>query len=107
MPTRRSIPRRRQDQVRRRARELCEYCHTAEQWQYVPCTLDHITPLAKGGANRLNNLALAWPYTNIGVTSRKVATRSPTSLSFAAIAAARRLPTAAVTIAARRCAAWG
>jgi hypothetical protein len=45
--------------VRDRARALCEYCHTAEQWQYVPFTVDHIVPLAQGGTIILENLALA------------------------------------------------
>ncbi len=35
--------------IHQRARHLCEYCHTSEQWQYVPFTIDHIIPLAKGG----------------------------------------------------------
>jgi hypothetical protein len=38
-----------QAQVRDRARALCEYCHTAEHWQYVPFTVDHIVPLAYDG----------------------------------------------------------
>jgi hypothetical protein len=46
-------------QVRERARGLSEYCHTAEQWQYVPFTVDHIVPLAQGGTTILENLALA------------------------------------------------
>jgi HNH endonuclease len=48
-----------QVQVRDRAQALCEYCHTAEQWQYVPFTVDHIVPLAQGGTTILENLALA------------------------------------------------
>ena len=58
MPRRRSIPRAQQAQMRRRAQALCEYCHTAEQWQYVPFTVDHIVPLAQGGTGTLENLAL-------------------------------------------------
>jgi 5-methylcytosine-specific restriction endonuclease McrA len=61
---RRSVSRRMQAQIRRRANALCEYCHTAEQWQYVPFTVDHIVPLARGGSNRLDNLALACFHCN-------------------------------------------
>jgi hypothetical protein len=53
-----------QVQVRDRARGLCEYCHTAEQWQYVPFTVDHIVPLAQGGTTILENLALACFHCN-------------------------------------------
>lgn len=53
-----------QKQVRQRARFLCEYCHTAEQWQYVPFTVDHVIPLKLGGTNDLENLALACFHCN-------------------------------------------
>lgn len=53
-----------QDQVRNRARFLCEYCHTCERWQYVPFTFDHLIPKAKGGDDALKNLALACSYCN-------------------------------------------
>ena len=64
MPRRRSIPRAQQAEVRRRAQALCEYCHTAEQWQYVPFTVDHIVPLAQGGTGSPDNLALACFHCN-------------------------------------------
>ena len=64
MPRRRAIPRRTQAQIRQRAQALCEYCHTAEQWQYVPFTVDHIVPLMHGGATTLRNLALACFHCN-------------------------------------------
>lgn len=51
-------------QVRRRAKFLCEYCHTAEKWQYVPFTVDHVIPVAKGGNSDLENLALACFHCN-------------------------------------------
>ncbi len=44
--------------VRQRAKVFCEYCHAAELWQYVEFTIDHIVPLAAGGATTLENLAL-------------------------------------------------
>jgi 5-methylcytosine-specific restriction endonuclease McrA len=53
-----------QVQVRDRAQALCECCHTAEQWQYVPFTVDHIVPLAQGGTTILENLALACFHCN-------------------------------------------
>jgi len=64
MPRRRAIPRTMQAQIRQRAHALCEYCHTAEQRQYVPFTVDHIIPLAHGGTTTLDNLALACFHCN-------------------------------------------
>ena len=64
MPRRRAISRTMQVQIRQRAHGLCEYCHTAEQWQYVPFTVDHIIPLAHGGTHTLDNLALACFHCN-------------------------------------------
>ena len=51
-------------QVRKRAKELCEYCHASEKWQYVLFTVDHVIPLAQGGQNSLENLALACFHCN-------------------------------------------
>jgi hypothetical protein len=53
-----------QNQVRQRAKSLCEYCHASEQWQYVSFTVDHVIPLTKGGANSIDNLALACFHCN-------------------------------------------
>ena len=64
MPRRRAISRPMQAQIRQRAQGLCEYCHTAEQWQYVPFTVDHIIPLAHEGTHTLDNLALACFHCN-------------------------------------------
>jgi hypothetical protein len=64
VPRRRSPSRTTRAQVRDRARALCEYCHTAEHWQYVPFTVDHIVPLAYGGSTSLENLALACFHCN-------------------------------------------
>lgn len=58
------IPKALQDAVRKRANELCEYCHTNERWQYIPFTIDHITPLSCGGVTSLGNLALACFHCN-------------------------------------------
>jgi hypothetical protein len=43
--------------VRVRAGGLCEYCHAAEQWQYVEFTVDHILLIRHGGATTMDNLA--------------------------------------------------
>ncbi len=53
-----------QEQVRQRAKGLCEYCHTSEQWQYVRFTVDHVVPRSRGGADSLDNLALACFHCN-------------------------------------------
>jgi HNH endonuclease len=53
-----------QNQVRERASFFCEYCHASERWQYIPFTVDHIIPLSKGGANSIDNLALACFHCN-------------------------------------------
>ena len=50
--------------VRMRADGLCEYCHAQEQWQCALFTIDHVLPLAKGGSNDPDNLALACPHCN-------------------------------------------
>ena len=50
--------------MRQRAKFLCEYCHTSELWQYVPFTVDHVLPIAKGGETGLENLALACFHCN-------------------------------------------
>ena len=63
-----------QREVRRRARQLCEYCHTAEQWQYVPFTVDHVIPLNRGGSNTLDNLALACKHCNRRKSDHQIAT---------------------------------
>ncbi len=53
-----------QQKVRQRANYLCEYCHTAEQWQYVPFTIDHVIPVDQGGHDSFDNLALACFHCN-------------------------------------------
>ena len=52
------------DQVRRRAAQLCEYCHASERWQYVKFTFDHVVPLSRGGTDSVDNLALACFHCN-------------------------------------------
>lgn len=53
-----------QNLVRQRANRLCEYCHTSERWQYVQFTIDHVIPLARGGSDDPDNLALACFHCN-------------------------------------------
>ena len=62
-----------QEQVRQRAGYLCEYCHTSEQWQYILFTIDHVIPLAQGGMNTLDNLALACFHCNRRKGTRQTA----------------------------------
>ena len=59
-----SIPDSLQIQVRERAKHLCEYCHAAEKWQYVPFTIDHVIPVSKEGSSNFANLALACFHCN-------------------------------------------
>ncbi|MEM8639110.1 MAG: HNH endonuclease signature motif containing protein [Cyanobacteria bacterium P01_G01_bin.54] len=46
-------------QVRERAKGLCEYCHSPEQICSTRFTLDHIIPRSLGGSDAMENLALA------------------------------------------------
>jgi HNH endonuclease len=62
--SRRKIPEEIQEQVRQRSRYLCEYCHASEQWQYVRFTVDHVVPIARGGTDDRENLALACFHCN-------------------------------------------
>ena len=52
------------DLVRQRAGHQCEYCHTSEQWQYVPFTVDHIVPKALGGKSTWTNCVCACKICN-------------------------------------------
>ena len=53
------IPTRLARQVRRRARYCCEYCRLPQKMQEATFHIDHVKPKAKGGATKLDNLALA------------------------------------------------
>ncbi|WRH66613.1 MAG: HNH endonuclease signature motif containing protein [Planktothrix sp. GU0601_MAG3] len=46
-------------QVRERAKYLCEYCHSSEEASAARFEIDHIQPRSRGGANTFENLALA------------------------------------------------
>jgi hypothetical protein len=73
MPARRRIPPEIQERVRQRAKSLCEYCHTSEQWQYVRFTVDHIIPLTQDDINTLDNLALACFHCNRRKSNKVIA----------------------------------
>ncbi|BCM89812.1 hypothetical protein IAD21_01660 [Abditibacteriota bacterium] len=45
--------------VRERARGLCEYCRSPEDFNTDPFSIEHIYPLARGGSNDESNLALS------------------------------------------------
>ncbi|MCI0378960.1 MAG: HNH endonuclease [Gemmataceae bacterium] len=53
------IPRKLRRRVETRAGGRCEYCGLAQAGQEATFHIDHITPKAKGGRTRLNNLAFA------------------------------------------------
>lgn len=40
-------------------RRACAYCRTGELVSGIPLTIDHIVPVARGGATRFENLCLA------------------------------------------------
>ncbi|TAE57050.1 MAG: HNH endonuclease [Nostocales cyanobacterium] len=63
-----------QEQVRKRALELCEYCHASEKWQYVLFTVDHVIPLSKSGQDTIENLALACFHCNRKKSNHTTAT---------------------------------
>jgi 5-methylcytosine-specific restriction endonuclease McrA len=44
------------DTVRRRARGLCEYCRSCEEYTGHEFTMDHVLPESRGGSTRLGNL---------------------------------------------------
>ena len=67
------------ERVRRRAADLCEYCHTNERWQYVRFTIDHVVPLAEGGEDTFENLALACFHCNRRKSSRQTAVDGETN----------------------------
>lgn len=67
------IPENLREKVRKRAKYLCEYCHTNERWQYVRFTIDHIVPLNEGGETALENLALACFHCNRRKSNKQTA----------------------------------
>ncbi|TVQ21048.1 MAG: HNH endonuclease [Leptolyngbya sp. DLM2.Bin15] len=45
--------------ITQRARRCCEYCLSQADFSPDPFSIEHIIPIAKGGTNRLENLALS------------------------------------------------
>ena len=45
--------------VRKRAKYLCEYCHSLELLSANRFTIDHLVPRSLGGSDDIDNLALA------------------------------------------------
>lgn len=52
------------EQVRRRAGQQCEYCHSVEWLTGQRYEIDHILPRQRDGASTLDNLCLACPSCN-------------------------------------------
>lgn len=50
--------------VRRRARNLCEYCRTLMDFTGHEFTVDHITPAARGGTSEVDNLCFCCFWCN-------------------------------------------
>jgi hypothetical protein len=48
-----------------RARHCCEYCHAPEALFNFPFEVEHIAPLAHGGGDGIENLALACRACNV------------------------------------------
>ena len=61
-------------EIVRRAKNRCEYCGLAQAGQEAVFHVDHISPLAEGGATSLDNLALACVSCSLRKGARKVAT---------------------------------
>lgn len=64
--------------VRERAKFLCEYCNTDERWQLILFTIDHVVPLAEGGTDEMENLALACFHCNRKKSNKQVVVDSAT-----------------------------
>lgn len=45
--------------IRKRAKYLCEYCHSPEKISATRFTIDHIIPQSLGGSDDIDNLAYA------------------------------------------------
>ena len=54
-----SIPDAIREIVRKRAKFVCEYCHSPKRLSASRFTLDHLIPVSLGGSDNVDNLALA------------------------------------------------
>jgi 5-methylcytosine-specific restriction endonuclease McrA len=59
--------------VRQRARERCEYCGLSQLGQEATFHIDHVIPVAAGGATRADNLALACVSCSLHKSARQLA----------------------------------
>ena len=50
--------------VRQRAGNRCEYCQSRQEYVMGQLQIDHITPVAKGGADAIDNLCVACELCN-------------------------------------------
>lgn len=53
------VTKKQRERVKERAKGCCEYCQSSVQFAPEAFSVEHIIPRAKGGATRLDNLALA------------------------------------------------
>jgi 5-methylcytosine-specific restriction endonuclease McrA len=83
------VPSRLQALVRRRAGEICEYCRLPQSSQEAAYHIDHIQPLARGGATTAANLALACVTCSLRKAARTTA-RDPHSKQHVALFHPRR-----------------
>ena len=60
----------REREVRKRARERCEYCRMTQEIQGAEFHVEHIVPRARKGLDELDNLALACPSCNLRKSDR-------------------------------------
>ena len=72
------------DQVRQRARGLCEYCRLPEAHTVIAFEVDHVIPRKHAGPTRLSNLAWSCFYCNSfkgsDLAGRDLRTRKLTAL---------------------------
>lgn len=60
--------------VRQRANDRCEYCLMHQALQVATFHIEHVVPIAAGGSEDYDNLALACPSCNLRKSDRVVAT---------------------------------
>lgn len=50
--------------VRKRAKNICEYCLALGDYAFHPFCIDHIIPISQGGAHDIENLAFSCQHCN-------------------------------------------
>lgn len=83
------IPARLARLVRKRARDVCEYCRLPQSSQEATFHVDHIQPSASGGKTTAGNLALACVTCSLRKAARTLA-RDPQSREFVPLFHPRR-----------------